>query len=180
MHKPMRIHGSAGSLRGASDNRAALRTATTLVPASAMRETFALDGIPVLHQGEEHTLLATVVALKRRRREADAMVLVTPASNDSVPSVLKNARDWASRPYGDSAWNGKPAAMAIGTARVPYHLRRMLVYLHRFPINHPARMIGNAAARFDQEGTLTDATTQACIRQLLQHRVAWTRRIGQP
>jgi chromate reductase len=100
--------------------------------------------------------------------------------------VLKNAIDWASRPYGDSAWNGKPAAImgaslgAIGTARAQYHLRQILVYLNMFPINHPEVMIGNAAARFDKEGNLTDDTTQDFIRQLLEHLVEWTRRIGQP
>ena len=94
--------------------------------------------------------------------------------------------DWASRPYGDSAWNGKPAAImgaspgALGTARAQYHLRQILVYLNMFPINQPEVMIGNAAARFDTEGNLTDETTKDFICQLLQHLVEWTRRIGQP
>ena len=186
MNKPIRILGIAGSLRRDSYNRAALRTATTLVPDGAMLETFDLAGIPVFNQDEEHNPLATVVELKRRIREVDAMLFVTPEYNYSVLGVLKNAIDWASRPYGDSAWNGKPAAImgaspgALGTARAQYHLRQMLVYLNRFPINQPEVMIGNAAARFDKEGNLTDATTQDFICQLLQHLVEWTRRIGQP
>src|SRR5215472_16552205 len=185
-NKPIHILGIAGSLRRDSYNRAALRTATTLVPAGAMLETFALDGIPVFNQDEEENPPATVVELKRQMREADAMLFVTPEYNYSVPGVLKNAIDWASRPYGDSAWNGKPAAImgaslgALGTARAQYHLRQMLVYLNMFPINQPEVMIGNAAARFDTEGNLRDATTQDFIRQLLQHLVEWTRRIGQP
>jgi len=185
-NKPIRILGIAGSLRRESYNRAALRTATTLVPEGAMLETCALDGIPVFNQDEEHNPPATVVELKRRIREADAMLFVTPEYNYSVPGVLKNAIDWASRPYGDSAWNGKPAAImgaslgALGTARAQYHLCQMLVYLNMFPINHPEVMIGNAAARFDKEGNLTDATTADFIRQLLQQLVEWTRRIEQP
>jgi chromate reductase len=186
INKPIRILGIAGSLRRDSYNRAALRTATTLVPEGAILETFALDGIPVFNQDEEQNPPAKVGELKRRIREADAILFVTPEYNYSVPGVLKNAIDWASRPYGDSAWNGKPAAImgaslgAIGTARAQYHLRQILVYLNMFPINQPEVMIGNAAARFDKEGNLTDETTKEFICQLLQHLVEWTRRIGQP
>src|SRR5215813_6262298 len=153
MNKPVRILGIAGSLRRASYNRAALRTATTLVPEGAMLETFALDGIPVFNQDEEHNPPATVAELKRRIREADAMLFVTPEYNYSVPGVLKNAIDWASRPYGDSAWNGKPAAImgaslgAIGTARAQYHLRQVFVFLNVHAINQPEVMIGRAVER---------------------------------
>src|SRR5206468_284930 len=83
-------------------------------------------------------------------READAILFVTPEYNYSVSGVLKNAIDWASRPYGDSAWNGKPAAImgaspgAMGTARAQYHLRQMLVFLNMFPINQPEVMIAHA------------------------------------
>src|SRR2546422_608441 len=110
MNKPIRILGIAGSLRRESYNRAALRTATKLVPERAILETFGLDGIPVFNQDEEQNPPAKVAELKQRIREADAILFVTPEYNYSVPGVLKNAIDWASRPYGDSAWNGKPAA----------------------------------------------------------------------
>jgi chromate reductase, NAD(P)H dehydrogenase (quinone) len=99
---------------------------------------------------------------------------------------LKNAIDWASRPSGDNAWNGKPAAImgasigSIGTARAQYHLRQMFVFLNVFPVNQPEVMIGNAAARFDAEGNLTDETTANFIRQLLYNLVEWTKRIAQP
>jgi chromate reductase len=98
--------------------------------------------------------------------------------------VLKNAIDWASRPYGDSAWNGKPAAImgasvgAIGTARAQYHLRQMMVFLNMFPVNQPEVMIANASQRFDAQGNLTDEATKNFIRQLLQGLVDWTRRIS--
>ena len=109
---------------------------------------------------------------------------MTPEYNYSIPGVLKNAIDWASRPYGDSAWNGKPAAImgasvgAIATARAQYHLRQMMVFLNMFPINQPEVMIGNAQDRFDSRGNLTDDATKEFIRQLLQNLVEWTRRIG--
>ena len=184
MSKPIRILGIAGSLRPESYNRAALRAATQLVPEGTVIDIFELDGIPGFNQDEEQNPPAKIVELKRRIREADAILIVTPEYNYSVPGVLKNAIDWASRPYGDSAWYGKPAAImgasigAIGTARAQYHLRQMFVFLNMFPINQPEVMIGNASARFDADGNLTDDTTKEFIRQLLQSLVNWTRRIG--
>ena len=184
MNNPVRILGIAGSLRSESYNRAALRAATELVPEGATLEIFELDGIPGFNQDEEQNPPAKVVELKKRIREADAILIVTPEYNYSIPGVLKNAIDWASRPYGDSAWNGKPAAImgasvgTIGTARAQYHLRQMMVFLNMFPINQPEVMIGNASERFDAEGKLTDDATKEFIRQLLQNLVEWTRRIA--
>jgi chromate reductase len=185
MSKPVRILGIAGSLRRESYNRAALRAATELVPEGASIETFELDGIPGFNQDEEQNPPAKVTELKKRIREADAILIVTPEYNYSIPGVLKNTIDWASRPYGDSAWNGKPAAImgasvgAIGTARAQYHLRQMMVFLNMFPINQPEVMIGNASERFDAQGKLTDEVTKEFIRQLVQNLVEWTQRIGQ-
>jgi chromate reductase len=185
MSKPVRILGIAGSLRRESYNRAALRAATQLVPEGASIDIFELDGIPGFNQDEEQNPPAKVVELKSRIRGADAILIVTPEYNYSVPGVLKNAIDWASRPYGDSAWNGKPVAImgasigTIGTARAQYHLRQMFVFLNMFPINQPEVMIGNASERFDGEGNLTHDDTKEFIRQLLQNLVEWTRRIAQ-
>jgi chromate reductase, NAD(P)H dehydrogenase (quinone) len=184
MSKQIRILGIAGSLRRESFNRSALRAATDLVPEGATIDIFELDGIPGFNQDEEQNPPAKVVELKQRIREADAVLIVTPEYNYSVPGVLKNAIDWASRPYGDSAWNGKPAAImgasvgTIGTARAQYHLRQMMVFLNMFPVNQPEVMIGNASERFDAQGKLTDDATKNFIRQLLQNLVEWTRRIG--
>ncbi|MBI1764040.1 MAG: NAD(P)H-dependent oxidoreductase [Acidobacteria bacterium] len=184
MKQPIHILGIAGSLRRASYNRAALRAAAQLVPEGAVLEIFELDGIPLFNQDEDQNPPAKVVELKRRIRAADAILFVTPEYNYSIPGVLKNAIDWASRPYGDSAWNGKPAALmgasvgTFGTVRAQYHLRQIMVFLNMFPINQPEVMIGSAHTRFDQEGNLTDEPTQEFIRQLLQNLVAWTQRHG--
>jgi len=186
MNKPLRILGIAGSLRRDSYNRAALRAATKLVPKGATLDVFELSGIPGFNQDDEQNPPEKVVELKRRVREADAILFVTPEYNYSVPGVLKNAIDWASRPYGDSAWNGKPVAImgasigGIGTARAQYHLRQIFVFLDMFPVNQPEVMIGNAASRFDAEGNLTDETTKDYIRKLLQALVEWTARIEMP
>ena len=173
------ILGIAGSLRKASYNRAALRAAQELAPEGARVEVFELDGIPPFNEDLERNPPPKVALLKERVRAANAILIVTPEYNYSIPGVLKNAIDWASRPYGDNAWDGKPVAVmgasigALGTARAQYHLRQVFVFLNMQPLNRPEVMIGNAAQRFDEQGNLTDETSQELIRQLLQSLVAW-------
>jgi chromate reductase, NAD(P)H dehydrogenase (quinone) len=185
MNRQTRILGISGSLRRESYNTAALRAAVGLAPEGATVETFALDGIPLFNQDEEKNPPAKVVELKRRVREADALLFVTPEYNYSVPGVLKNAIDWASRPYGDNVWDGKPAAImgaspgAIGTARAQYHLRQIFVFLNVFAVNRPEVMISHAPQRFDAEENLTDETTKEFIRQLLRNLVDLTWRLRQ-
>jgi chromate reductase len=183
MTKPISILGIAGSLRRQSYNRSALRAAQQLVPDGATLDIFELDGIPGFNQDDEQNPPAKVLELKKRVRDADALLFVTPEYNYSVPGVLKNAIDWASRPYGDSAWDGKPAAIMgasignIATARAQYHLRQMFVFLNILAINQPEVMIGNAAERFDANGNLTDDATKDYIRRLLQALAEWTVRL---
>ncbi len=185
MSKHVRVLGIAGSLRRQSYNRAALRAAAELAPEGATVDIFELDGIPGFSEDDEQNPPEKVTELKRCIRESDAVLFVTPEYNYSIPGVLKNAIDWASRPYGDSAWSGKPAAImgasvgAIGTARAQYHLRQVMVFLNMFPVNQPEVMIGNASERFDAEGNLTDEETRDYIRRLVQSLVDWTRRVGQ-
>jgi chromate reductase, NAD(P)H dehydrogenase (quinone) len=183
MTKRISILGIAGSLRRQSYNRSALRAAQQLVPDGATLDIFELDGIPGFNQDDEQNPPAKVLELKKRVRDADALLFVTPEYNYSVPGVLKNAIDWASRPYGDSAWDGKPAAIMgasignIATARAQYHLRQMFVFLNILAINQPEVMIGNAAERFDANGNLTDDATKDYIRRLLQALAEWTVRL---
>ena len=185
MTPSVRMLGIAGSLRHQSYNRGALRAAAQLLPEGVSLDIFELDGIPGFSQDEEQSPPPPVAELKRRIRSADAILIATPEYNYSVPGVLKNAIDWASRPYGDSAWSGKPVAImgasvgTIGTARAQYHLRQTFVFLNMFPLNQPEVMIGNAAARFDAEGNLTDETTKGYIRRLLESLKAWTLRLQQ-
>lgn len=183
MSEPIRILGIAGSLRKKSYNRAALNAAADLLPEGATLEIFDIDGLPGFNEEDEQNPPAKIVELKQKIRDADAILFATPEYNYSVPGVLKNAIDWASRPYGDNAWVGKPAAIMgasisfIGTARAQYHLRQSMVFLNMFPINQPEVMISNASERFDADGNLTDETSKKLIRQLLQNLVDWTRRI---
>jgi len=182
MTKQIKILGIAGSLRRESYNKSALRAATQLVPEGASIEIFDIAGIPAFNQDDEQDPPAEIVEFKKKIREADAILFVTPEYNYSVPGVLKNAIDWASRPYGDSAWSGKPAAImgasvgSIATARAQYHLRQMFVFLNIFAVNQPEVMIGAAHEKFDSEGNLTDEATKGLIRALLQNLVAETNR----
>ena len=177
----VRILGIAGSLRRQSYNRSALQAAVELAPAGVDMTTFELDGIPGFNQDDEKQPPQKVVELKQAIRAADALLIVTPEYNYSVPGVLKNAIDWASRPYGDSAFAGKVAAImgasigGIATARAQYHLRQCFVFLDVPVVNQPEVMIGHAADRFDAEGRLTDEKTREFIGKLLANLVKLAR-----
>ncbi|MDE3181558.1 MAG: NAD(P)H-dependent oxidoreductase [Acidobacteriota bacterium] len=179
MGDSLHILGIAGSLRKASYNRAALLAAQELAPEGMRIETFELDAIPPYNQDLEKTPPEAVSSLKAKIRQADGILLVTPEYNYSIPGVLKNAIDWASRPYGDNAWDGKPVAVMgasvgnIGTARAQYHLRQVFVFVNMLPINKPEVMIGNAAERFDEAGNLKDEATRKRIKDLLEALAAW-------
>jgi chromate reductase len=179
----MKILGIPGSLRKQSYNLGALRAAQKLVPASATLEIFTLEDIPVYNQDLDATPPARVTELKAAIRAADAILFSTPEYNYSIPGVLKNAIDWASRPYGDSAWTGKPAAIMgaspgqLGTARAQYHLRQVAVFLNLHLLNQPEVMISNAGQRFDAEGNLTDDKTKEFIAAQLKALVAWVEKL---
>lgn len=183
MGEVIKIGGIAGSLRKGSFNKAALRAVLGLLPRDSMLDILDLDGIPGFNEDEEQSFPSEARTFKAKVKAADAILIVTPEYNYSVPGVLKNAIDWASRPYGDSAWNGKPVAMMgaspgmLGTARAQYHLRQSFVFLNMFPLNQPEVMIANAADKFDEHGTLKDVETSDKIQQLLEALVDWTRRL---
>jgi chromate reductase len=177
----IKILGFAGSLRKESYNRSALRAAVKLVSQGIQLDTFELDNIPPYNQDHEREPPLAVRAFKAAIKAADAILIVTPEYNYSVPGVLKNAIDWASRPYGDNAWDGKTVGVmgaspgTLGTARAQYHLRQMFVFLNMFPLNQPEVMIAHANEKFDNEGNLTDQITIQKIRELLEALAEWTR-----
>jgi chromate reductase len=175
--------GIAGSLRDGSYNRAALRAAQRLVPEGVSLETFDIAAIPPYNQDEETRPSLALTELKRRIRAADAIVFATPEYNYSIPGVLKNAIDCASRPYGDNAWAGKPAAImsasagAFGGMRAQYHLRQSMVFLDMHPLNRPEVAIAHAAKAFGADGRLTDETSRKLIAELLARLAQRTRRL---
>lgn len=183
MNSPLTILGIAGSLRKGSYNRAALRAAQEAAPQGARVEIFDLHDIPPFNQDEEANPPTAVRELKSRVRAADAILFVTPEYNYSIPGVLKNAIDCASRPYGDSAWEGKPVAVmgasigTLGSSRAQYHLRQCFVFLNMHPLNLPEVMIPSAASLFDANGNLKDDNTRKRIAALLDALVKWTRHL---
>jgi chromate reductase, NAD(P)H dehydrogenase (quinone) len=183
MTDSVKILGFAGSLRTGSYNKSVLRTAVKLVPAGSILEIVDLEGIPLFNEDHEKEFPPGAREFKAKVRAADAILIVTPEYNYSIPGVLKNAIDWASRPHGHSAWNGKPVGIMgasigmFGTARAQNHLRQMFVFLNMFPLNHPEVMIANAAEKFDEQGNLIDLKTSEKIKTLLEALVNWTQRL---
>jgi chromate reductase len=183
MNDPLRFLGIAGSLRRDSFNRAALRAAQRLVPDGVTLDTFEIGRLPLYNQDEERDPPRAVVELKRAIRAADAIVFASPEYNYSIPGVLKNAIDWASRPYGDNAWAGKPVALlgasvgAFGAIRAQYHLRQTFVFLDMHPLNQPEVAIPNAAKAFSDNGELTDQAARKLIVELLQVLTVQARRM---
>lgn len=183
MNETVKILGIAGSLRRESYNRSALKAAIDLVPEGVEIETFELNEIPVFNQDDEYAPHHSVTEFKRRIREADAILIVTPEYNYSIPGGLKNAMDWASRPYGDNSWDGKAVAVMgasigiFGTARAQYHLRQTFINLNVFTVNQPEVMIGSAHERFDEQGNLKDEKTKELISELLRNLVSLSRTI---
>jgi chromate reductase len=183
MEKKIAILGFAGSLRKNSYNKALLRAAMELMPKDATLEIFNLEGIPPFNQDFETQPPDKVKEFKTKIRAADAILIATPEYNYSIPGVLKNAIDWASRPYGDNSFEDKPVAIMsasigmFGGARAQYHLRQVFVFLDMHSLNRPEVCVPFATDKIDEKGRVTDETTKEKIRELLENLVNWTKRL---
>jgi chromate reductase len=176
----VRVLGIAGSLRRGSWNAKVLHAAEGLAPAGMAIAIHDLRGIPVYDEDvRAQGVPAEVEALREAIRAADALLLVTPEYNYSIPGVLKNAIDWASRPP-SQPFAGKPAAIMgaspgmLGTARAQYHLRQILGCLDVAVMPRPEAFIGGVAQKFDAEGRLADQPTAEAIGKVLTGLRDWT------
>jgi chromate reductase, NAD(P)H dehydrogenase (quinone) len=157
-----------------------MRAAVELAPENVEIEVFDLEGIPVFNQDLENQPPQIVKDFKAKIKAADALLIATPEYNYSIPGVLKNALDWASRPYVDKIFNGKPVALMsasigrLGGARAQYHLRQTFVFLNMHPLNNPEVMLPFAKENVDANGNLTNKDTRALIKQMLNELVKWT------
>jgi chromate reductase len=183
MTSPIHILGFAGSLRKNSYNRAGLKIAQQLVPEGAELEIVTLDEIPPFNQDYENDEPAAVRSFKEKIHHADSLLVVTPEYNYSIPGVLKNAIDWASRPTGTSVLEGKPAAIMgiggrFGTVRAQQHLRQVFHYLNMPVLLKPEVHVMAAWEKFDDDGNLTDDKTREQIQALVEALVQWTKRFA--
>ena len=152
MSQKIKILSFAGSLRKGSYNKALIHTAIELAPQNISIEIFDLEGIPPFNQEFETNPPLRVKEFKDKIRDSDALLIATPEYNYSVPGVLKNAIDCASRPKADTPLEGKPVAIMsastgrFGGARAQYHLRQTFVFLNMRPVNRPEVMLSDVAA----------------------------------
>ena len=170
----MKIIGITGSLRVKSYNMAALRAAAEILPEGANLEIVDLSPIPFFNEDvEAEGVPQVIVDFKEKLAAADAILISTPEYNYSIPPVLKNALDWASRGT-ELPLSGKPLAIMsaspgmLGGARVQYHLRQVCVKLDLQTLNTPEVFITNANKKFDQDGNLIDDFTRKSIAKLMQ------------
>jgi chromate reductase, NAD(P)H dehydrogenase (quinone) len=180
----IKVLGFAGSLRKASWNRGLLRAAQQAAPSRVTIEVFDISGIPLYSEDvRQQGFPPDVQEFRERIRAADALLIATPEYNYSVPGLLKNAIDWASRPP-DQPFQDKPIALMgasagmAGTTRAQHHLRQSFVYLDGRLLAHPEVLIPAAAQKFDERGNLTDEPSKKLVADLLEALAAWTRRLS--
>lgn len=180
-----RIHvlGIAGSLRANSYNKALLSAAAELLPEGMTLEIFDIAPIPLYNEDVELAgLPASVKAFRERIAAADALLIATPEYNYSIPGVLKNAIDWASRPP-EPPLVKKPVAImgassgGFGTVRCQHHLRQVLVTTNMRPIQKPEVMVSVVQSKIDAAGRLTDEKTREALRGLLEALAAWVEQL---
>lgn len=183
-NQPVHVLAFCGSLRKASFNRALLRAAHKLAPEGMTIEDCDIAAIPPFDQDvlDAGGYPPPCQDMRARIKAADAILFVTPEYNFSVPGVLKNAIDWASRPP-EPPLTDKPCAVmgasmgAMGTSRAQYHLRQMMVFLDMHPINKPEVLVTAAQTKFDKDLNLTDEATAGFVKTLLANLAAWTNRL---
>ncbi len=168
-----------GSLRKESFNRKMARALISLAPASLECELVEIRGLPLYDQDLDDNPPPEWTEFRERIRKYDGVLFVTPEYNRSVPGALKNAIDVGSRPYGESAWDGKPAAVvsvspgAIGGFGANHHLRQSLVFLDMPAMPQPEAYIGRAAELFNDSGDLTSESTRKFASEFMRAFAVW-------
>jgi chromate reductase len=171
-----------GSLRKGSFTRKVALAAAKIAPPGLKLSIVEIGHLGPYNQDLDANPPAEWVALKERIQKADAVLFATPEYNRSVPGFLKNVIDIASRPYGKSAWNGKPAAVlsvspgAIGAFGANHHLRQSLVFLNMPTMTQPEAYVGNAASLVDDKGEFAKQETKEFIGKFLAAFEQWIER----
>jgi chromate reductase len=173
----------AGSLRRDSFNRKLAVALARLAPAEFSFHDVQIGDLPLYNQDDDASPAPSVKRLKAEIAAAHGLLFVTPEYNRSIPGVLKNAIDHASRPYGQNAWAGKPAGVigvsigAIGTALAQQHLRNILAYLDVPTLGQPEAFIQAKDGLFDADGSIGAASRQF-LQGWIDRYVAWVKRFA--
>lgn len=168
-----------GSLRKDSINRKVANALVELAPSVLKLSIIEIGHLPIYNQDGDENPAAEWTAFREGIRGVDAVLFVTPEHNRSVPAALKNAIDIGSRPYGKSAWSGKPGAVVsaspggIGGFGANHHLRQSLVFLNVPAMAQPEAYIGGADKLFDATGKLVNEGTRKFLTTFMQAYAAW-------
>ncbi len=180
MATPRDVAVVVGSLRMESFSRKIARAIAAVAPPALKLEIVEIGGLPLYNQDDdEGSPPPAWVAFRDRIRSADAVLFVTPEYNRSVPGVLKNAIDVGSRPYGMSAWSGKPGAVVsvspgpLAAFGANHHLRQSLVFLDVPVMQQPEAYVGGVANLLDADGQLTNEDTREFLRKFAERFAAW-------
>jgi chromate reductase len=171
-----------GSLRKESLSRKLANALIKMAPKTLKMEIVEIGHLPLFNQDFEADPPQAARDFKQRVGAADAVLFITPEYNRSVPGALKNAIDVASRPYGKSAWNGKPGGVitfsqgGMGGFGANHHLRQSLVFLNVPTMQQPEAYIGNAATLFDDKGDIANDSTREFMQKFLQAYSQWIER----
>ena len=180
---PKQIGYVVGSLRKDSFNRKLANALIKLGPPDFAFKELRIGDLPLYNQDDDKSQAAEVQRLKSEIRSCDAVLFVTPEYNRSIPGVLKNALDHASRPYGQNAWAGKPAGVvgcsigAIGTAVAQQHLRTILAYLDMPTLGQPEVYLLVKDGFFDDAGNFASPETKKFLHGWMDKYVAWVKRL---
>ena len=170
-----------GSLREGSFNRQLATAMARMAPAGFELQQLDIGNLPLYNQDSDASQHANVVELKARISASKGVIFVTPEYNRSMPGVLKNAIDHASRPYGKSAWQGKPAGVigasvgAIGSALAQQHLRNVLAYLDMPTMGQPEAFIQAKDGLFDADGNVAEPSRKF-VQTWLDAYVSWVKK----
>jgi len=184
MSTPRDIAVFVGSLRKESLNRKTAKTLIELAPPELALEIIEIGDLPLYNDDREKEPPAEWTRLRERIGRAHGVLFVTPEYNRSVPGLLKNAIDIASRPHGKSQWNGKPGGVvsvspgAIGGFGANHHLRQSCVFLNVPVMSQPEAYIGGADKLFDASGTMTNESTRAFLGKYMKAYAAWVEKIA--
>jgi chromate reductase len=170
-----------GSLRRDSFNRKLAQALIRLAPPEFSFRLLSIGDLPLYNQDDDDRQADVVVQLKNEILSSQGLLFVTPEYNRSVPGVLKNAIDHASRPYGNNAWAGKPAGVmgmsvgAAGTSMAQQHLRNILAYLDVPTLGQPEAFLQMKEGMFDEAGNI-GRDSKEFLQKWLDRYMEWVRR----